>query len=831
MASARAPRVISRLSPGVRVIVFVTVAMLCLASGARAQSDDRSVSGTIFDPIGQPLPGVTVTLVGRDSRVADAVTDANGRFAFARVDEGRYTIEARLDGFAPGTAAPFFVGARSHAVVDLTLQIGLRQDVVVTASATALPASEAGASVTVVDRDTIEATAKTDVLDAIRLVPGVAVTQSGARGGVTSVFVRGGAANFNKVLIDGVPANDVSGVFDFSNLAATGVDRVEVLRDANSVLYGSDALAGVISLATRRGTTHTPEASLSFDGGNFGTTRQAASIGGTVQRFDYFLDYSHFDTDNDVPNNGYRNDTFASRFGWAIGPRSDLSLTVRHVESTAGSPSAVGAYGIADDTTLTSNATYVSAALQSRVGAAWETTLRFTSMSLGNQSVNPTPTGEPYDPFDSGFPNYLGQVVTLTGANGYSVTGRGILDYFDTYPIPYDANTTRRAGYGQATRHLARGIDLSAGARVDREEGSSVYGQFGQPSSTSRTNAGAFAEVRAAGRGVFATAGVGYDHHAIFKSAVTPRVSIAAYLRRPMPNAAFGETKLIFNAGTGIKAPSLAQELSSLYAIVQALPSNSRPDVGSLSPIGPERSRSIDVGIEQGWWAGRARVRATYFHNRFSDLIEFVDAGVLPQLGIPPAAAEATGFGAYVNSSSYRARGIEVSGEAAIGPYVRVSGSYTHLNAMVTESFASSALAPATNPAFPDIPIGAFGPLVGAPPFRRPANTGSLFMMVTRGRFQGTLSTYFAGKSDDSTFVTDPDFGNTLLLPNHDLDAAYQKVDASASYRIASRLKWYVSLENLLNQREQGVFGFPALPRSIRTGLTLTLGGDRRPQP
>jgi iron complex outermembrane receptor protein/vitamin B12 transporter len=810
---------------------MVVAAMACVAAGAHAQSADRSVSGTVFDSIGDPVPGATVTLLRDANRVAETVTDEHGHFAFSRVDEGRYAIDARLTGFVPGTAAPFFVGAHSHAVVDVTLQVGLRQDVVVTASATAVPASEAGASVTVIDRDTIEATAKPDVLDAIRLVPGAAVTQSGARGGVTSVFVRGGAANFNKVLIDGVPANDVGGAFDFSNLTATGIDRVEVLRDANSVLYGSDALAGVINLTTRRGTTRTPEASLSFDGGNFGTTRQEASLGGTVQRLDYFVDYSHFDTDNDVPNNGYKNDTFASRFGWALGPRSDVSLTVRHVESTAGSPNAIGVYGIADDTTLTSNATYVSAALQSRLGSGWETTLRFTSMSLGNHSVNPSPTGEPYDPFDSGFPSYLGDVVTLTGANGYSATGRGILDYFDTYPIPYDANTTRRAGSGQATRHLSSWVDLSAGARVEREEGSSVYGQFGEPTSTSRTNAGAFAEVRAAAHGVFATAGIGYDHNAIFKSAVTPRVSLAAYVRKPSSTAAFGDTKVTFNAGTGIKAPSIAQELSSLYAIVQALPADARPDVNGLSPIGPERNRSIDVGVEQGLWGGRARVGATFFHNRFSDLIEFVDAGVLPQLGIPPSAAAATGFGAYVNSSSYWARGVEFSGEAVIGPYVRVSASYTHLKAVVTDSFASSALAPATNPAFPDIQIGAFGPLVGAAPFRRPADTGSLLAMFTNGRFQAALSAYFAGTSDDSTFVSDADFGNSLLLPNHDLDAAYQKLDASASYRIVPRVKWYLSLENLLNQREQGVFGFPALPRSVRTGVTITLGGDGRTQP
>jgi hypothetical protein len=109
------------------VWLIAAAALVCVAAGAHAQSADRSVSGTVFDPVGDPVPGVTVTLVRGGDRVADTVTDAQGRFAFAPVDEGRYTIDARFSGFAPGTAAPFFVGARSHAVVDVTLQVGVRR--------------------------------------------------------------------------------------------------------------------------------------------------------------------------------------------------------------------------------------------------------------------------------------------------------------------------------------------------------------------------------------------------------------------------------------------------------------------------------------------------------------------------------------------------------------------------------------------------------------------------------------------------------------------------------------------------------------------------------
>ena len=112
---------------------------------------------------------------------------------------------------------------------------------------------------TVIDSATLDALAKPDVLEALRLVPGAQVVQAGQRGAVTSLFVRGGASNFNKVLIDGVAANDIGGGFDFSSVSVTGVDSVEVLREANSVIYGSDSLSGVVSITTRRGRTRIPE--------------------------------------------------------------------------------------------------------------------------------------------------------------------------------------------------------------------------------------------------------------------------------------------------------------------------------------------------------------------------------------------------------------------------------------------------------------------------------------------------------------------------------------------------------------------------------------------
>jgi vitamin B12 transporter len=183
--------------------------------------------------------------------------------------------------------------------------------------------------------------------------------------------------------------------------------------------------------------------------------------------------------------------------------------------------------------------------------------------------------------------------------------------------------------------------------------------------------------------------------------------------------------------------------------------------------------------------------------------------------------------GAYVNSQSFRARGLETSGEVEMGRWLRLLASYTYLDALVTQSFASGALRPAINPAFPTVSIGAFSPLVGARPFRRPANTGTLVASYSQGPAQITVAASLVGKADDSTFLSDASFGNSMLLPNRDLDAAYQKVDLSGSYRFHPRLRGYLIIENVANQSYEAAFGFPALPRSARVGLTVTLGGDR----
>src|SRR6266568_1335812 len=142
--------------------------------------------------------------------------------------------------------------------------------IVVTAERLPIPAAAVPAAVTVLSGAALRAQGIRSVADALRTVPGVTVVATGSFGAQTSLFVRGGEIDYVKVLSDGVPQNQPGGAYDFAHLTLDGVDRIEVVRGPVSVLYGSDAVAGVVQIFTRSGRgTARPTASLRV--GTFGT--------------------------------------------------------------------------------------------------------------------------------------------------------------------------------------------------------------------------------------------------------------------------------------------------------------------------------------------------------------------------------------------------------------------------------------------------------------------------------------------------------------------------------------------------------------------------------
>jgi vitamin B12 transporter len=802
------------------------VCLLLLLLTVAEAAPRGTLNGKVLDPLGGVVAGANVTLLQEGKNSGTAQTNQEGIFVFSGLAAGRYCVQVEAKGFAVAESSPVFVSSDKSTAVEVVVAIGsLPQQIVVSATGQEVPTSQVGSSVSLIGQPELTALNALTVADNLRSLPGIQVVQTGQRGGTTSVFVRGGDSNFNKVLIDGIPANDVGGAFEFANLSDSGVEQVEILEGPNSVLYGTDALASVINVTTRHGISLVPQFDFSSEGGNFGTVRNAASVAGAVRQFDYFSEFSNFDTQNSLPNSAFHDDTYSGNFGWAIDDATQLRFTLQHTVVGLGDANALAFFGIPDNSFQNNHNTYWGVTLQNQTATHWHNLCRFASSQLDYFFENPSPSGIPFNPFGTG-PNYLGNVVTIHGANSYSVTGQAILDFGGTYPQPFSSETTRRSFYAQSDYQVLPSLTLTGGFRYENENG--FTNSSGAVTSTDRNNYSTFLQATGnLSHRFFATAGVGLDHNTVFGFAATPRVSLAYYLRRPSVDGFFGETKLKFNFGKGIEEPSIFDQGSSLFALLSEIPGgDALIDKYHLSPIGPEGSRSFDFGVDQALWNHRARLGVTLFYENFYNLIEFVDSTALPLLGVPLEVAEASGFGATINSDSFRSLGAEIQMEADLGHGLRVQGGYTYLDAKVTQSFTGSALAPSFNPAFPNIPIGDFAPLVGSRPFDRAPQTGSFRLDYQHKKLAITEMTCLVGRRDGSTFLSDGYFGSTMLLPNRNLQAAYQLLDLTARYFLTPRVTAYASISNLLSQHYQEEIGYPALPFTFRTGFQLTLGGE-----
>lgn len=823
----------------------VLTALLLLFISVSAWSTEPAISGTITDSLGAVISGATIALVENGIDIASVSSDATGKFHFDINHTGRYAVRAEAKTFASTTSEEVFAEPRH--VVELSLVLSpsvVSQNIVVTATGFMTPEAQTGTSISVIDSRDLKT--RINLQSSLQNQVGAQSVQAGQMGAASSIFVRGGPSDANKVLLDGIPANDIGGGVDFSYLQADGLDRVEFQRGPNSALYGSDALASVISISTQQGETRLPLFNYGADGGTFGTYHQDGNLGGYWKRLDYFGGYSGYGTQNSVPDSQYHRDVYLANVGFQITPNTDLRATARRLAAGFNSSNAVAAYGIPDDAATAGWNTAFGATLDNRTTERWHNLLRYGGIRLRSQYSDYAPTGIPYDAYGLGFPSYyLGAPVNQVGSNGYTITpaavakadptlpqpGQAIYQYAGTYPEVSSYYTNEDSVYGQSDYRVNEKLTALFGFRYTNERGF-TYNPFTGPSSTDRNNFSYMMELQGGfWNRLFYTLGGGIENNAVFGVAGTPRVSLAYYLMRPNNSNLFSGTRLTFNFAKGIKEPSIYYENNSLYNLLQdtsVVPNGSELIAQyNVRPFLAEQSRTYDGGFEQQLFSGKARVSLVYFHNEFTNQAEFVSSQYLAELGVPTEVAQAQGlFGAAVNTLNYSAQGTELGFQYQINHKLTVRGGWTYTDATVQQSFSSSALQPAFNPLFAGVPIGAYSPLVGARPFRIAPNTGFAGVDWTYRRLFLSAMGTFVSRRDDSTFLVDTNFGNTLLLPNRNLDPSYQKVDLYGSYQLSRHFTAYTSLENLLNQHYQEVYGYPALPFTVRAGMKFTFGGE-----
>lgn len=785
-----------------------------------------SIHGTVQDPLGAVIAGAQVDLLQKQQAVASAKTDGQGNYVLQVPSADRYQLRVSAASFKTMLTDSRYISAVGERKIDVILSPGaLAQEITVTANGTPTPEAQIGSAVTVLNRNQFPDAI--DVQQPMRLITGLQMTQTGQMGGTSSLFIRGGNSDSNKVLIDGLPASFVGGFAEFATLPAAGVDQVEVLRSPNSALYGSDALAGVVSLTTTRGTTPLPLITYEADGGNFGTYHQEGSVGGAFRQFDYYSDLSSIYTRGNLPRDAFHNTTYAGNFGWVPLSNTSVRLTIRHLNNNVDLPNALQLYEIPDSAGQTDDDTYIGLTVENQTTDHWHNLLRYGRVRLNELFSDYAPTGIPADCFGEGITScYLGNPVTLQGANGFSVSGQAIFQFPGTYPSQTLSTTNRDFLYAQSDYRINAHTVGLFGFKYEDERGQEVSTGFSN-SSAQRGNYSYTMQI--AGdffNRLYYTIGSGIENNALFGIAGTPRASLAYYLIRPSNSKFFNGTKIRASYGTGIKEPSLSQQFSSLFNLLEGSGETQLIQQFGIAPVGAQRSKTYDGGIDQEFGNGKGRASVSYFHNEFTDGVEFVPEAGLLSLGVPASVAAQAQFGAYVNSQAFRSEGVETEVEYKITNNLMARGGYTYLDAVIQRSFTGDALAPSINPAFPNVLIGAFAPLIGARPFHRAPHSGYVQLSYAHSRWTGVLSGTLVGKRDDSDFLEDQFGGPGMLLPNRNLDAAYQRFDLYGSYRVARFAEMYLNAQNLFGEHYQETFGYPALPFTFRAGMKFSFGGE-----
>lgn len=819
-----------------RVSELALVAALAAFSAATCSA--ASIRGVVTDATGAKVTGASISLFNGNKAIATAVSTADGSFQILTGTTGRFFLIVTAKSFRELQTPDFYAGQYDSIERDIVLEPAwVRESIVVTATGTPTPQPQTSSATTVLGP--LDLALHQDLVDVLRLMPGTFVVQTGQRGAQSSLFVRGGDSDDNMIRLDGVDAGDLGGRFDFGPLSTTAVESAEVYRGPDSNLYGADAESGVVRLTTPHGTTSFPSLLFEGDAGNFSTSHEQLEIAGARGKLDYLGAFSWLQTANDLPLDEYHVATAAGNLGWAVSAKTQIRGTVHYGVDATGVPNTWDFHHVADDATEKDQNLFASGSIDNQTtpgfhnSATYGLTRKREQYHLWQQSGSGT-----FDIFGDSF----GLPLTITGANGYSVSGQALLDYDGTYnPYPQESQLVSNRdqlvyrGDFTFTPHLTGLIGFQFEDERGSEPGSSYYAPV------ERTNYDYVAGVHGDFKSRFYySLGGSLEHYSLFGTQTSPRAGASYYVFRPRAGV-FSGTRILFNFGDAVREPSLTDQFYSLYNFLQTNGGQATLSQLGVTPIAAPYVRTYEGGFEQYFLSQRIIFKTSFFHNEFGRQIEYVGLDLIPELlpNLTPAQQnQLESFlqanGAYeqsINSQAYRALGIETSVESGIGRDIYLRGGYTYLDAVIQRSFTNNDVAllgpiPTYNGIPNGIPIGADSPLQGARPFRRPPHTGYFTATYAAKGLTLNFTSAFASRSDDSDFLGGLDLngGNSLLLPNRNLDFGYAQLDLGGSYQLRSWVDVYAQADNLLNNQHIAPIGYPSLPFNLRTGLRLRWG-------
>lgn len=492
----------------------------------------------------------------------------------------------------------------------------------VTDGRTEIERQKSGRAFTVISGEQLEANQVRYVADALRMVPGFAVSRTGSYGGMTQVRVRGAEGNHLLVMIDGVEVSETSsGEYDFGGLIVDDVDRIEVLRGPQSAFWGSNALAGVVNIITRRGDRDGFKVAARTEGGTDGTFLGGVQMRGGGENFDVavsgaFRRNDGFNiSDLGTEKDGDRNATFNGKAVIDLAPNFTVDGTMRYVNRRSDTdPQAfmganAGRVVDGDDETATREFFgSVSATLTSLDG-------------LLTQKARVTGS-------DTQRNNFTNSAITT-----WNKGGRVNASYQAT--AEFDSENVRSritAGYEWEREtfrpsHLTNSFDRATHSLVGEYRGE-FFDQF------------------------FLNAAVRQDFNDRFADATTYSISSAGLI----PNTG---TRLHASVGTGVTNPTFFEQFGFVPATFTGNPN-----------LIPEKSFGWDIGIEQTFLDGLLVADLTYFNQNLTNEIATVFGNAPPFFSSP------------VNRSGVsRRHGVELSASLNLADGLSATATYTYINA------------------------------------------------------------------------------------------------------------------------------------------------------
>ncbi|MBZ5676569.1 MAG: TonB-dependent receptor [Acidobacteriia bacterium] len=604
----------------------------------------------------------------------------------------------------PAEDAPVACGSETktsdpHEVPDFPSVCKTSQRVVVTATRAPLSVEESGVATNVFTAKDFEPARGAFVQNLLRDVPGLSVVQTGRSGGITSVFARGGESDSALVLLDGVPVTEPGGGLDFAHLTSPGLQRMEVIRGPESVLFGAEASSAVIQMFTERGDPEArrPHGSLAYERGSFSTDHWTAGLnGGFANRLDYAFTSDQFRTTSEFPNDAFRMTSGTANVGFRFSDATQLRAVYRTFDSYTGAPGQV-AYGLTNfDANETARDGAVSVRLDDRRGSRFSQHAlfgyhryrdRFSDNLTENYDlaalVRTEPGMHPFVYFVRQIPvsTTVPDPGTTIATYNFPLTAFPGLTVTDRTNSSYQGTVTHSGGalvFGYDFERQAGIISLTGVERFNN--GGYVHEQYAL---TSR---------------IFLTGGARLEHSNTFGNKFAPRAAVT--FRLPT------ETFLRVSAGRGIKEPALIENFA-----------NESFFVGNPK-LRPEKTDSFEAGVSREWLGKRLRTELSYFRDRFTDKIEF-DFSAFP--------------GTWQNIDQSWARGVELSGTARLMRFVNLNAGYTKLYTRIT-----------SDPSLDQI---------GLELLRRPRNSGSISLEISPRRWTLVAGGRFMGERQDNDFV------------------------------------------------------------------------------